>query len=106
MSTLEDFIARIEETCGEEKSAQGMARHIAAIHKVPGVSLEDLNRIKQGEITPPDLVNEKGEAVANLSPEIDKKYFSDWNDIEEDPEDPEGLGDPEEIPKKEDLEDS
>ena len=92
--------------CGEEFTAQGIGRHIKAIHKVQGIPLEDLDRVNQGEITLPDLLDEKGiTTIYGLSPEIEKKYFSNWGDKEEDPEDPEGLEDPEEIEDPEDLED-
>lgn len=80
--------------CGEEKTIRGMSRHIKSIHGVSEVSLEDLNRIERGEIAPDALATEKGATeIFGLSPEIDEKHFSDWNDIKE--EDPEDLGDPE-----------
>jgi len=83
--------------CEEEKTIRGMSRHIKSIHGIPGISLEDLNRIEQGEITPDALATEKGTTeIFGLSPEIDKKYFSSWEDTEEDPEDPEVVEDPEE----------
>lgn len=73
--------------CLEEKSARGMNRHIAAIHEIEGVSIEDLGRVERGEITPADLAWEKSDyegsaMVRALSPEISKKYFSDWEDPE------------------------
>lgn len=80
--------------CGEEKTARGMSRHINSIHGVPGISLEDLEKIEKGEITPDALATEKGTTeIFGLSPEIAEKYFKDWNDIEE------------EAPEKEILED-
>lgn len=74
--------------CGEEKSPKGMGRHVAAIHQVEGVSIEDLESVEKGEKNPRDLVEEKaeyeGEAVVfGLSPEVSKKYFSDWSDLKE-----------------------
>lgn len=77
--------------CGERKSIKGMNRHIAEIHEVPGVTVQDLNDVEEGLKSLPDLVAEKFEGqamIAKLSPEIRKKEFSDWNDIKEDPEDP------------------
>jgi len=96
--------------CGEEKTIRGTSRHIKSIHGVPGVSLEDLGRIERGEISPDALATEKGiTEIFGLSPEVDEKYFSNWEDTEEDPrdlesqEDPEGLADPkdQENPEKE-----
>lgn len=76
--------------CGEKKSSQGMARHIKAIHKVPGISLEDLGKIERGEIAPDALADEKGVSeIFGLSPEIDEKYFLEWGEGEEGQEDPE-----------------
>lgn len=86
--------------CEEEKSAQGMGRHIKAIHEVPGITIQDLDNVEKGLKTLPDLVAEKFEGpatIANLSPEVEKKEFSDWFDVEEDPEDPENNEDPEGI---------
>lgn len=95
--------------CLEEKSARGMNRHIAAKHKVPGVTVQDLDDIEKGLKSLKDLTCEKfpseDEAeVYNLAPEVEKKHFSDWMDVapeEEGPEDPEeGLEeDPEQIPE-------
>lgn len=97
--------------CGEQKSIKGMNRHIAAKHEILGVIIQDLDRVKRGEITPDALATEKGaETVVNLSPEVSKKHFSDWEDIEdslEDPEeeDPEEKEDPEETREEEDPRD-
>jgi len=93
--------------CGEEFTAQGIVRHVAAKHKAPGITLEDINRVNQGEITPPELLNEKGiTTIYGLSPEVEKKYFSDWKDTEEDPKASEKIEDPGEVkaPKKIDQE--
>lgn len=80
--------------CLEEKSARGMNRHIAAIHKVPGVTIQDLDDVKKGLKSLEDLVTEKfpeGEAeISNLAPEVEKEHFPNWEDIE----DPEGSEDP------------
>jgi len=93
--------------CGEEKSAQGMGRHIAAIHKVPGINIQDLDDVKKGLKSLEDLVAEKfpeGEAeIFNISPEAEKKHFSDWEDMGESPEDPEDLENPEGSEDPEDL---
>ena len=78
--------------CESEKTIKGMSRHIAAKHKVPGVTIQDLDDVEEGLKSLPDLVSEKfeGEAtIDNLSPEIAEKYFSDWGDVEEIPEDQE-----------------
>ena len=92
--------------CGEEKTVRGMSRHIKAIHGVPGVSLDDINNVERGEKTPADLATEKGVTeIFDLSPEIDKKYFSSWDDIE-DPDDIENLEDPEIQEDPEDLKDT
>jgi len=86
--------------CGEEFTAQGIGRHVAAKHKAPGITLEDINRMNQGEITPPELLDEKGiTTIYGLSPEVEKKEFSDWFDVEENPEDTE------ENPEEKKLED-
>ena len=89
--------------CGEEKSARGMPRHIKSIHGVPGISIQDLDDVEKALKSLEDLVIEKfpeGEAeIFNLSPEVEKKDFPDWMDIEpeEGPaEDLEDLKDPEE----------
>ena len=88
--------------CLEEKSTRGMNRHISAIHKVPGVTIQDLDDVEKGLKSLEDLVAEKfpeGEAeIVNLAPEVEEKHFSDWEDIEEDPE---ALEVPEAIPEKE-----
>lgn len=104
---IKEPVRRICPFCREEKSAQGMGRHIAAIHEAPGITLEDLNRIEQGEITPPDLLDEKGiTTIVNLSPEVEKKHFSNWSDVEESPEDPEDQEDPESAAKAPGVEDN
>ena len=76
--------------CESEKTIKGMNRHIEAIHRVPGITIQDLDDVEEGLKSLPDLVCEKfeGEAtIDNLSPEIAEKYFSDWEDVEENPED-------------------
>lgn len=107
---LKKAVIRTCPFCEEEKSAQGMNRHIAAKHKVPGVTVQDLDDVEKGLKSLKDLTCEKfpseDEAeVYNLAPEVEKKHFSDWVDVdpeEEGPEDPEeGLEeeDPEQIPE-------
>ena len=82
--------------CGEEFTAQGIGRHVAAKHKAPGITLEDINRMNQGEITPPELLDEKGiTTIYGLSPEIEKKYFSKWVDTEKNPKPSGEIEDPE-----------
>ena len=88
--------------CEKEKSAQGMSRHIIAKHGIRGITIEDLNRIEQGEITPDALADEKEVTeIFGLSPEVDEKYFSNWKDTEENPKDTE-----KEKPKPESVEEA
>lgn len=73
--------------CGEEKSPRGMGRHIVAIHKIEGVSIEDLESVERGEKNLKRLVTEKhkgkGEPeVYGLSDDVNKREFADWTDIE------------------------
>lgn len=89
--------------CEKQRKKKGIKRHIALSHNVPGITFQDLDDIEKGLKSLPDLVCEKFESepmIANLSPEVDKKYFSEWNYIEENPEDledPENNVDPEDI---------
>lgn len=90
--------------CGLEKSIKGMNRHIAAKHEVPGVTIQDLDDVEKGLKSLEDLVTEKfpeGEAeIFSLSPEVEKKGFPDWIDIEPEQgpgEDPEDQEDPEDL---------
>lgn len=85
--------------CKKQFTEQGMSRHIAAIHKAPGISVEDVDDMNKGKKSLTELLDEKGiTTIVNLSPEVSKKHFSDWHDLEE-PE----INDQEN--KKEDLED-
>lgn len=73
--------------CGKEKRPKGMGRHIAAIHEIEGVSIEDLESVEKGEKNLKDLVIEKhkgkGEPeVYGLSDDVKKREFADWTDIE------------------------
>jgi len=90
--------------CEERRKIRGIKRHIALSHNVPGITFQDLDDVEKGLKSLPDLVSEKfeGEAmIANLSPEISEKEFSNWSNIEERPED---LEDPENQEIPEDLE--
>lgn len=86
--------------CESEKTIKGMNRHIAAKHKVPGITLQDLDDVEKGLKSLSDLVCEKFEGeptIINLSPEIEEKEFSNWEDVEENPSKPEDLEDPEDL---------
>ncbi|MBA7682362.1 hypothetical protein ES703_90712 [subsurface metagenome] len=86
--------------CESEKTNKEVIRHIAAKHKISGVTLQDLDDVEKGLKSLPDLVCEKFEGdpmIANLSPEIEEKYFSAWDDVEENPSEPEDLKDPEDL---------
>jgi len=95
--------------CLEEKSTKGMNRHISAIHKVIGVTIQDLDDVENGLKSLKALVEEKseyeGEAVVfGLSPEVSKKHFSDWEDLEESEiDDQEGAEIEEEINDQEEM---
>ncbi len=87
--------------CGEEKTPKGMGRHIAAIHEIEGVSLEDLESVERGEKNLKDLVTEKYKGkgdpeVYGLSDDVKKREFADWTDIEPEksPEDKEIIENP------------
>jgi len=93
--------------CEERRKIRGIKRHIKLSHNVPGITFQDLDDIEKGLKSLPDLVREKSEGqtmVDNLSPEISEKYFSDWDEIEENPSEPEDLKDPEDQEIPEDLE--